>query len=163
MSSLTALTYAQAIGLGAVAGMRSMSAPALVSYAATSGQDEGLSQSPLASQTASKVLGLLAVGEMIADKLPGIPDRTSTPSLAARAASGAFSGAAIFNSRKKNMGIGAAVGALAAVASAFAFYHLRRTAGRELNVPDAVVAVTEDALVVGAGFAILRAGAPAQD
>lgn len=163
MSSLTALTYAQAIGIGAVAGMRTMSAPALVSYAATTGQNEGMSQTLLASQNVSKVLGLLAVGEMIADKLPGIPDRTSAPSLAARAASGAFSGAAIFTSRKKSLGIGAAVGALAAVASAFALFHLRRKAGKELNLPDPVVALAEDALVIGAGFAILRAGAEAQD
>lgn len=163
MSSSTALMYAQAIGLGAVAGMRAMSAPALLSYAATTGQNEGLSKTPLASQNVSKTLGLLAVGEMIADKLPAIPDRTSTSSLAARAASGAFAGAAIFNSEKKSVGIGAAVGALAAVASAFAAFQVRRKAGKELNVPDPVVALVEDALVVSAGFAILRAGASARD
>ena len=163
MSSSTALTYAQAIGLGAVAGMRTMSAPALLSYAATTGQDEGLSETPLASQNVSKTLGLLAIGEMITDKLPGIPDRTSAPSLAARAASGAFAGAVIFKSRKKKIGIGAAVGALEAVASAFAFFHLRREAGKQLNVPDPVVAIAEDALVVGAGFTILRAGTSEQD
>jgi hypothetical protein len=49
------------------------------------------------------------------------------------------------------------------VASAFAFFHIRRKAGKDLNVPDPVVAIAEDALVIGAGLTILRAGTAARD
>jgi uncharacterized membrane protein len=157
MNSSTPLTYAKAIGIGAVAGMRAMSAPALLSYTATNSRDKGLGKTVLASQNVSAALAVLALGEMIADQFPGMPDRISTPSLIARAGSGALVGATVFASRKKPAGVGAALGALAAVAAAFASFHLRRKADEKLGGRDHLAALAEDSIVIGAGLSVLRA------
>jgi uncharacterized membrane protein len=157
MKSSDTSQYALAAGLGAIAGMRSMSAPALLSCRAMSGEDSRLKGTPLASTKVAALLWALAAGEMIADKLPGIPDRTSPPALIARACSGAFAGAALFNFKGRSCWVAAAIGAATAVAVTYGSYHLRQAAGKQLDVPDRVVAVAEDAVVVGSGIAVLQA------
>lgn len=70
------------LGLGAVAGVRSMSAPALLSRAASRGSIEGIEDTPfafLSSPRTARILTVLAVGEALADKLPFSPDRISPP------------------------------------------------------------------------------------
>ncbi len=51
---------------------------------------------------------------------------------------------------------GAAVGAVAAIAGAFAGYHLRRQLGQWLNVPDPAIAVVEDMIAVAGSIALVR-------
>jgi len=73
-----AAVFACALGLGFVAGLRSMLAPAAVAWAAHLGWLD-LKAGPFAfmdSKGALIILSLFAVGELIADKLPGIPKRT---------------------------------------------------------------------------------------
>ena len=48
----------------------------------------------------------------------------------------------------------------AALAGAFASYHLRRRLGEQLPVPDPALGLAEDLIVIGAGTAILRALGP---
>ena len=157
MSSRRATAYAQAVGMGAVAGMRTMSAPALLSHRlSTEASKDGLENNPLASPNTAAIFRVLAAGEIIADKLPFMPARTSPPSLLARAGSGALVGATLFAARKEPPALGAVIGAAAAVASAFAMLYLRRNAGRKLNVPDPVVALAEDALAIGGGLSVLN-------
>src|ERR687898_267758 len=89
----------RALGLGAVAGVRSMSAPALLSRAASRSEIEGIEDTLfafLASPRAARILTVLAIGEALADKLPFSPDRTSVPGLVGRMASGGLVGAALF-------------------------------------------------------------------
>src|SRR5947209_19891065 len=91
------MNLAYAAGIGAVSGLRSMSGPAIVAEAA-SRNIVRLKKTPLAwlaSDRAARISAVLAVGEMVADKLPIIPDRIKPPSLAWRAAAGAFSAYAI--------------------------------------------------------------------
>jgi uncharacterized membrane protein len=149
-------TNLKAITIGIIAGMRSMSAPALTSsYLA---QNENLASSPLgrlASPTASRVLKVLAAGEILADKLPMVPSRVSAGPLVTRIASGAVSGAAVSAADKKQAEIGAVWGGVAAVAGAFGFYHLRRRVGAEIRVSDAVLGIVEDAIVISVAAAIL--------
>jgi uncharacterized membrane protein len=85
-----------------------------------------------------------------------MPNRTDAPGLIARAGSGAFVGATICKAKGRSTVSGALIGAAAAISSAFAGYHLRRAAVRELGLPDAVVALVEDAVVVGGGTSLLR-------
>jgi uncharacterized membrane protein len=146
----------KAAAIGVIAGMRSMSAPAFVSsYLAENRNLAGSRLAVLASPSAARLLKVLAAGEMIADKLPIVPARVSAGPLIARVASGAISGAAVCAANKKRAEVGAVLGGLAAVVGAFGFYHLRRRAGLETGMPDAVLGLAEDAIVIGSGMAVL--------
>ncbi len=130
--------YAKAAAWGAVAGLRTMSAPAFASRAAVSGK-------------VRLTLRALAVGEMIVDKLPSTPNRTSATGLSARIVSGALVGAAMCSKSGKPRVLCAAIGGLAAVGAAYAGMNLRQSAGASLKVPDSKIALIEDAIVVGLG------------
>jgi uncharacterized membrane protein len=151
--------YGGAAVLGAVSGMRSMAAPAIVSRLAHTGllPLEGTQIKFLGNKNSAKMMALMAAGEMIADKLPFIPKRTAVFPLVARAASGALSGTAFAKARKRSVVIGALIGSLAAVGASYGAYKLRKTAGEKLHLPDSIVAVAEDALVAACAFALLRA------
>jgi uncharacterized membrane protein len=157
MSSAEADVYLRAAGLGAISGLRTFSAPALLSrQLSRSDRKEGVT-SLLGSPTVATVLGALAVGEIVADKLPWMPNRTDPPGLIARAGSGAFVGATICRAKGRSTVAGALIGAASAVAAAFAGYHLRRAATRKLGLPDTFVAVIEDTVAVRGGTRLLRA------
>ena len=146
------------LGLGAIARIRSMSAPALLSRAAIQGDVENLEGTrfaPLLSSKVSYVLYALAAGEMVADKSAGIPSRISLPVLLGRAASGALVGAALFVSSERRGISGAAVGTLAAIAAAYTSYYARSGAGEALGVPDQVLGHLEDGIVLFGGSRIL--------
>jgi len=155
---------AGAAGIGAVAGLRSMLAPALLSQAARTGSIE-LTDGPLAflgTQQAADIATGVAVAELVADKLPSTPDRIVPFSLAARAVSGAIVGAAVYSARKKDPGPGALVGALAAIGAAFVGFALRRTLTRNARSAGLVIALAEDAVAVAIGVAVLRREADAR-
>lgn len=140
------------LGLGVMAGIRGMSAPAALGFA-FSRQPLEAPPGPLgllASPRVSQALAALAVGEVIADKTPWVPARISPPLLVGRALSGALAGAAVARQRKLAPAH-AVIGAAAAVASAFAFYALRRAATRRLGVPNVVAGLAEDAVAAVIG------------
>jgi uncharacterized membrane protein len=151
--------YLGAAAIGVVAGMRSMSAPALISQVARNGALEvtGSKIAFLNRTGALSTTGLLALGEFVADKLPFTPARTKAGSVAVRAISGALSGGVLCSARKKSPWLGALIGASAAVGATYAAYHLRRTAEARLNLPDPVLAVAEDALVATSALLIASA------
>ncbi len=95
---------------------------------------------------------VLAAGEMAADKSPWIPARHDPPALAGRVISGALAGRQVAGAR------GARVGAAAAAATTYASERARQLLGQRLGVPDPVLALAEDALVLGTATA--AAGAP---
>ena len=147
------------LGLGAVAGVRSMTAPALLSWAASRGGIGGFQGTPfaaLASPIAARLLTLLAVGEAAADKFPAAPNRVSIPGLLGRVVSGAVVGAALFASEGRRGLPGATLGALCAVAAAYPSYYLRVGARERLGVPNAALGLVEDTVAVGTGLAALR-------
>jgi len=149
--------YASAAAMGALAGMRCMSAPAMVSQVAKAGR-MAMSHSELDffhNPKTAYAFTALAVGEAIVDKLPFMPKRTQTPSLFGRVVAGGLSGVAISSSKRKSILIGAIAGALGAVAAAYAFCHLREAAQKKLHVSDTTAALVEDALVTGGGMFIL--------
>ena len=144
--------YAAAGVMGAVAGMRSMTAPAVLSQFARAGLPvPGGRLAVLASGRSSNILPLFALGEIIADKLPFLPKRTKAPSLVWRAVSGAVSGALICSAKKRPALPGILIGAAAAVGASYAFYELRKKATQDLHIPDPIVALAEDTLAAGAG------------
>ncbi len=152
-------TVTRVLGLGAIAGFRSMAAPATLSRAVSDGRIEGIEDTPFARLGSPKVttaLRMMEIGEFIVDKLPVAPSRTSPPPLLGRAASGGLVGAALFASEDRRSLVGGALGAAAALAAAYAGERLRLQAAEKLGMPDSVVALLEDGLVVLAGSRLLR-------
>jgi uncharacterized membrane protein len=153
-------TLALAAGIGALAGLRTFTPPAVVSQAASHSLIP-LRRSRVAflrSSSTANTITALAIGELVADKLPSMPSRLEAGALTARAASGAVCGAAIASARLssgRTIAAGAVLGVLAAMAGAYAGYHVRRQISMKLNVPDPGLAVVEDMLAIGASAAIV--------
>jgi uncharacterized membrane protein len=148
------------LGLGAIAGIRAMAAPAALSRAAERGNVGSLEGTPFAvlgSPRVSRALRLFEIGEIFVDKLPVIvPSRTSPPPLLGRAASGGLVGAALFASDGQRTATGTVLGAASAMASAYATEHLRLQVAERLGMPDFVVALLEDAIVLFGAARLLR-------
>ena len=143
--------------MGAIAGMRSMSAPKMVSQFSEVGiiPEDGAPMAWLNHPTVSKALDFLSTGERIADKLPFIPARTQAGPLIARGLSGGISGAAISARTKRPWWAGALIGAATAIGASFGAYRLRKWIHDEFKIPDAVTGVVEDAVVAAAGYMVL--------
>lgn len=139
-------TLLKAIGLGLIAGMRTMMAPAAAGWGLARHPTESRAVGLVSSSTVTKVLMVMAAGELIVDKLPWTPDRIALPSLAGRVISGAVCGAFGSNASRNDAVIGGFAGGLSAVGSAYASFHIRQRLSREF--PDLTVAIAEDALAV---------------
>jgi len=152
-----AVLYLGCFSIGVIAGLRSLTAPALVSWAAQLGWLD-LSGSWLAflgSRTATIVLSLLALGELVADKLPKTPKRTSVGPLVFRIIAGGFSGMALCESARQPMAMGMILGGVGAIAGAFAGYEIRHRVVEAFGLPDFRVALAEDIFAIGGGLLIV--------
>lgn len=141
-------------GIGVVAGLRSMTAPAVVAWAAYLGWIN-IHGSPVAfvgSMWAVGIFTLLAVGELVADKLPTTPSRTAPFGLGARVVTGALSGACFAVAGDASLWLGALAGAAGGIAGAFAGHRARVGLVRSLQVPDFAIAIPEDLIAIGLGF-----------
>ncbi|PYX43562.1 MAG: DUF4126 domain-containing protein [Acidobacteria bacterium] len=93
----------------------------------------------------------MALVEVILDKLPSTPARTSAVQLSARVVTGALTGACLAVAGGVILWLGALAGAVGAIAGAFGGYRLRASLGRALRVPDFLLALTEDLVTIGLG------------
>jgi uncharacterized membrane protein len=148
--------YAGALALGIVASMRTMSAPALISQAANKGQlaIKGSKLEFLNGAGAAATTALVAAGELIAHKLPLARDRAQTSSLAARAISGALSGAVLCAARKRSPWLGASFGALGAIGAAHAGQYIQQSVREKLHVSDSVMAWAEQGIVTATALLV---------
>lgn len=140
-----------AFGIGAVAGLRTLTAPAAVAWGAKVGWLH-LQSSPfafMASNLAVILFSALAIFEFIGDLLPTTPNRTAPAPLAARIISGGFCGACVCASANQSLFMGAALGAIGAVVGAFSGYELRKRLVSGFNIKDIFVALLEDAVAIG--------------
>ena len=80
----------------------------------------------MGSTVAVAILSLLAIGELIADKMPKTPSRTSLVPLLARILMGGLCGASLCASANQSLLIGALLGGMGAVIGAFGGYEIRR-------------------------------------
>ena len=152
MSSTLALSLA--LGIGVVAGLRSLTAPACVALAAHLGWIN-LHNSPLAFMGSKWSVGIfvvLALVELVADQLPGTPARTAPVGLSARIVTGGLCGASLAVAGNASLVVGAVAGAIGGVAGAFAGYHTRVGLVRSLRIPDFAVAVPEDLVAIALGL-----------
>lgn len=144
-------TLLRAIGLGIATGMRSAMGPAFVSRFLNQHPSGHLKRSPLnfmQQPATGRLLQTMAAGELVVDKAPQTGNRIAAAGITGRALSGALTGATFYQARGEKAWKGALIGAGAAVAAAYVFFYLRRTAGKEWQVRDAAVGGVEDALAV---------------
>jgi uncharacterized membrane protein len=143
--------------IGVVGGLRSVTGPAVVAWA-TNRHWLTLHNSLLAfmgSTPAVAVFTVLALGELVADKLPSTPSRTGVPGLIGRGVLGGLSGACVAVAGAQSVALGAVLGAAGGIAGAFAGYEVRARLVRALKVPDFIVALLEDAVAIGGGLLIV--------
>ncbi len=146
-----------AFAIGIVSGMRSLTAPAVTAWAARCGwlNLAGTHLVFMGSTAAVAILTVLAIAELIADKLPSTPSRTAPVGLIARFFCGALSGACVGVSAGQTPTFGAILGAAGGIAGAFAGYQWRTGLVKALKVSDFVIAIFEDAIAIGAGLFIV--------
>ncbi|MBC3541623.1 DUF4126 family protein [Rufibacter sediminis] len=152
-------TNQKAFALGAIAGMRAMTAPAILSDYLSDSNSLFLDGSRLGYLQKSGVatgMKILAVAELIGDKLPQTPKRIKPIQLAPRVFSGALVGATIAEANGDSKITGGLLGVVGALAGSYAFYHLRKRLRKMTGLPDATFALMEDALALKAGTAIMK-------
>ncbi|MCV7076477.1 glycine zipper 2TM domain-containing protein [Mycobacterium szulgai] len=149
-----------ALLIGVVAGLRSVTAPAAVSWAAFLSWIN-LSHtwaSWMANLVTVVILSILAVAELVNDKLPKTPPRTATPVFAVRIILGGLAGAVIGTAWGYRWG-GLGAGVIGAVLGTLGGYQARRRLVAARGGHDLPIALLEDAVAVLGGFAIVAAAA----
>ena len=106
--------------VGVVAGLRSLTAPAVVAWAAHRNwiNLRNTILSFMGSTSAVVIFTLLAVVELIADKLPSTPSRTKPLGLIGRIVLGGLSGAGVAVSGAQFIVLGAVLGVVGGIAGA---------------------------------------------
>jgi uncharacterized membrane protein len=142
--------FALAIGIGIIAGLRSLLAPAVVAWAAYFGwlNLHGSLLAFMGSTPAVAIFSLLAIGELVADKLPKTPKRTAPAPLLARILMGGLCGASLFAANGQSLPAGALLGGTGGVIGAFIGYEIRRRVVNNLHMKDLFVAVCEDLVAI---------------
>jgi uncharacterized membrane protein len=137
-----------ALLIGVVAGLRTMTAPAAVSWAAHLGRLHlgGTGLGFLASAWARWLLTLLALVELVVDQLPSTASRTVPPQFAARLTTGGLSGAAI-GAAGGSLVSGLVAGIVGAIIGTLAGSTFRASLARALG-SDHPAAFIEDAVAI---------------
>jgi uncharacterized membrane protein len=138
-----------ALVVGIVAGMRAMTAPAAVSWAARLGRLNlsGTWLAFLGHAWAPLILTVLAVGELITDQLPSTPSRTVPVQFGTRIVMGASCGAAV-TAGGGSMLLGALSGGAGAVMGTLGGRALRARLAKAFG-SDRPAALLEDAIAIG--------------
>jgi len=142
--------------IGVVAGLRCLTSPAAVSWAARLGWLH-LENTPLAFfgfVGTPYILSVLAVGELINDKLPKTPSRKTLVPFVARIAMGALCGAAIGVPGGALVG-GLLAGGLGGVVGTLAGYEFRSRLVKATGGKDLPIAILEDSIAICSAFWIV--------
>jgi uncharacterized membrane protein len=147
--------YLLALLIGVVAGLRAMTAPAAISWAAWLGWLP-LQHTPLAFlgfAVTPYILSVLAIGELITDQLPKTPSRTVPVQFGTRLVSGALCGAAAgapHNALLAGLLAGAIGAAIGTLGGARVRAWLAGAMGRDLPA-----AIVEDIVAIGGATLIV--------
>lgn len=149
--------YVLSFLIGVVAGLRSLTPPAAVSWAARLGWLR-LENTPLAFMgfaATPYIFSVLALVEIINDKLPKTPSRKSPPGFIARIATGALCGAALGAPDQALIGGGIA-GILGAVVGTLGGYEFRSRLVKAIGGKDLPIALIEDAIAIVGAVLLVR-------
>lgn len=148
-----------ALVLGALSGLRTLSATAVLSHYLRYNSNLKIRNRRLKflnSAGFALLSKLLATGEIAIDKSPNVPDRVRPGGLSGRALSGALVGAAIYSINKRRAWKGALIGATSALAATFLSFYTRKQIIRNTRIPDQVIGTVEDVIAVGGSVAVLE-------
>ena len=153
----SALLILAALGLGFLTGLRAFTPIALICWLAVWGWIPlaGSVVSFLGTTVGAVVASILALAELVRDKLPQTPSRTAPGPLGGRILNGALCGLAISLAGGQAWIGGIAGGALGAVAGTFVGYKARRALVRAGNLPDLVIALVEDFIAIAGTLFLL--------
>ena len=155
MNSTTVFALVFAIGM--IAGLRALTAPAVVCWAAHLGwlnlQDSHLAW--MGSTAAVAIFSILALAEIINDKLPATGSRLAPPSLVIRSVTGALAGSGLAIAAHQSLLLGILVAIVGALAGSFIGYQVRHQIVAGLKIPDFPIALVEDAIAIGCGLLIV--------
>lgn len=149
----------QAIGLGAVAGLRASLAAAVTSHYLSNHPNPAISRSMfrfIQLPVTAVITKLVSAVEITGDKIPGAPDRIVPAQVLARVVSGAFVGATIFKANRQSIIQGAALGGISALAVTFGSFFLRKYIDELPYALDPVTGVVEDAIAIGSGLTLIN-------
>jgi uncharacterized membrane protein len=148
------LLFAFLIGL--FAGLRSLTPPAAVGWAVYLGWLKlARPLSLVGSLAAVIILSLLAITELIFDKLPNTPNRTAPPGLIARIVTGGFTGACVSLGGGQSALLGAGLGVIGGIVGCFGGYQVRARLVKSLRQSDFNIALVEDLIAIGGSFFIV--------
>jgi uncharacterized membrane protein len=143
--------------IGIVAGLRTMMAPAAVSWAAALGwlDISGTSLAFLGYTWTPWILSAMAAGELVTDQLPSTPSRTVPVQFGARLVSGALAGAAI-GAASDMLIVGALAGMVGAIIGTLGgrIFRARLASAFRKDPPAALI---EDAIAIAGAFLVVWA------
>ncbi len=140
-----------AFTIGFATGLRCFTPIALVSWVAVWGWVPlgGSRLAFLGTTTGAVVTSLLALGELIGDKLPFTPSRLTPGPLGGRVLTASLAGAALSIGMGQGWIPGLLSSAIGSGAGAFSGFHLRQLFVRRGGMADWIVAVVEDMVTLG--------------
>jgi len=142
--------------IGLFAGLRSLTAPAVTGWAIHLGRLRvGRPLSLLGSAPAVWIFTVLALLELVVDKLPNTPKRTAPTGLFARIVTGSLTGACVAAGAAQRPLMGGVSGALGAVVGCFGGYESRRRLGKALGTRDVKIAPFEDLVAIAGSVWVL--------
>ena len=150
------MTLLFAFLIGVFAGLRSLTPPTMVAWAVHLGWVRLTRPlSLIGSLPAVIILSLLALTEIILDKLPNTPNRTAPMGLIARIVTGGLTGACVSLGGGRSAYVGAGLGLIGGVVGCFGGYQIRARVVRSLRLPDFYVALVEDLVAIGGSLFIV--------
>jgi len=142
--------------LGFATGLRSMTPMAVLCWYAYLGQLSADWAPWISRPSVAIVFTILAVGELVADKMPWIPDRISPAPLVWRILMGGFAGA-IAATAMQGPGLeGVLLGIIGVLIGAFGGHMLRRDLVQKMEWKDWHVALLEDLIAIASAIYALR-------
>jgi uncharacterized membrane protein len=136
--------------IGLLAGLRSFTPPAATAWGVRLGWlPLGTWFSWLGTTVATVIFTVLALAEIVNDKLPETPSRTAPPGLIARIVTAGFTGACLGSlGNQQSFILGAIVAIIGALAGTYGGHAARVGLVKALHSPDYVVAIIEDIIAV---------------
>jgi uncharacterized membrane protein len=143
--------------LGCLVGLRSLTPPAVVCWGAHLGWLHlgGTKLAFLGHTAALIIFTLLALFELVADKLPKTPPRTAPPGLIGRVVMGAFCGSALALSAGGSLIVASITGIAGALVGTFGGYNIRHSLVNQVHLPDFAVALVEDVIAIAGSLLIV--------
>jgi len=137
------MSQTQGFRLGFLTGLRSMATLSVLAHYASKNPSGSNLPDLLKLPQVATLLKVAAVGEIIGDKIPFIPNRTAQQPLFGRVIIGGFIGGVLDADDRFR---GAIYGALGAVVGSYIGMIIRRRIGRLYGIPDPILALIEDGI-----------------